>query len=106
MDPSVVRDFAIALLIGALVGIERERRKAGAPAAVGGIRTFILLAETGALSAWLSLKLQTPWIFVAAVAAVAAAVVAAYVLENRAQATSLGLTTEMAALAVTLLGGV
>ena len=63
------------------------------------------MAEAGAVSAWLSLKLQTPSIFVATLAAVAALVVAGYVLENRARADSLGLTTEAAALAVTLLGG-
>lgn len=106
MDVSLVRDFSIALLIGALVGIERERRQAQeSPAGFGGLRTFILMAEAGAVSAWLSLKLATPWIFVATLAAVAAAVVTAYVLESRVSADSLGLTTELAALAVTLLGG-
>ena len=63
------------------------------------------MAEAGAVSAWLSLNLQTPWVFVATLLAVAAAVVTGYVLESREKADSLGLTTEMAALAVTLLGG-
>jgi uncharacterized membrane protein (DUF4010 family) len=106
MDTSVVRDFSIALLIGGLVGIERERHKASeSPQTFGGLRTFILMAEAGAVSAWLSLKLGTPWIFVATLTAVAAAVVTAYVLESRVSADSLGLTTELAAVAVTLLGG-
>jgi uncharacterized membrane protein (DUF4010 family) len=106
MDVTVFRDFAIALLIGALVGIERERHKAGeAAAASAGLRTFILMAEAGAGSAWLSLKLATPWVFVVTVAAVAAVIVTGYVLESRAGADSLGMTTEMAAIAVTLLGG-
>src|SRR5262245_12104673 len=103
MDTSVVRDFSIALLIGGLVGIERERHKASeSPQTFGGLRTFILMAEAGAVSAWLSLKLGTPWIFVATLTAVAAAVVTAYVLESRVSADSLGLTTELAAVAVTL----
>jgi uncharacterized membrane protein (DUF4010 family) len=106
MEWTVVRDFSIALLIGALVGIERERRKASeSSSAIGGLRTFILMAEAGAVSAWLSVKLQTPLIFVAALAAVAALVVAGYVLESRVRADALGMTTEAAALAVTLLGG-
>jgi uncharacterized membrane protein (DUF4010 family) len=108
MDAAVFRDFAIALLIGALVGIERERHKAeggGGGGRSAGLRTFILMAEAGAGSAWLSLKLETPWVFVVTLAAVAAALVAGAVLENRAHADALGLTTEMAALAVTLLGG-
>ena len=107
MESTVVRDFTIALLIGALVGVERERHKASSsPQAVGGLRTFILLAEAGAVSAWLSLKLSTPWIFVATLAAIASAVLIGYVLENRASPEdSVGMTTEVAAIAVTLLGG-
>jgi uncharacterized membrane protein (DUF4010 family) len=106
MELTVFRDFAIALLIGALVGIERERHKVGeAAVASAGLRTFILMAEVGAGSAWLSLKLATPWVFAVTLAAVAAVVVTGYVLESRARADSLGMTTEMAAIAVTLLGG-
>ena len=106
MDTSVIRDFSIALLIGALVGIERERHKASeSPAGFGGLRTFMLMAEAGAVSAWLSLKLDAPWIFVTTLFAVAAAVLTSYVLESRVSADSLGLTTELAALTVTLLGG-
>jgi uncharacterized membrane protein (DUF4010 family) len=106
METTVVRDFSIALLIGALVGIERERHKAvESPVSYAGVRTFILMAEAGAVSAWLSLKLGAPWVFVATLLAVAAAVVTGQVLESRVRADSLGLTTEVAALAVTLLGG-
>ena len=69
MHTGVVRDFSVALLIGGLVGIERERHKTSeSPQAFGGLRTFILMAEAGAVSAWLSLKLGTPWIFVATLA--------------------------------------
>ncbi|HET7292190.1 MAG TPA: MgtC/SapB family protein, partial [Vicinamibacteria bacterium] len=107
MDYTVIRDFSIALLIGALVGVERERSKAGeSPVAFAGLRTFILLAEAGAVSAWLSLKVATPWIFVATLGAVAAAVLIGYVLENRAAPQgSIGMTTEVAAITVALLGG-
>jgi uncharacterized membrane protein (DUF4010 family) len=106
IDAVVVRNFLIALLIGALVGIEREKHKAAEhPASFGGLRTFILFAEAGAIGAWLSQHLGTPWVFIATLAAVTVAVVTAYVLENRMKPDSLGLTTEIAALTVCLLGG-
>jgi uncharacterized membrane protein (DUF4010 family) len=106
IDAVVVRNFLIALLIGALVGIEREKHKAAEhPASFGGLRTFILFAEAGAIGAWLSQHLGTPWVFIATLLAVTAAVVTAYVLENRVKPDSLGLTTEIAALTVCLLGG-
>ena len=54
MDLIVIRDFAIALFIGALIGIEREKRKMDEDAGLGGIRTFILLSMAGAASGWLS----------------------------------------------------
>ena len=105
-DTVVVRNFLIALLIGALVGIEREKHKAAEhPASFGGLRTFILVAEAGAIGAWLSQHFDTPWVFIATLAAVTVTVVTAYVLENRAKPDALGLTTEIAALTVCLLGG-
>lgn len=107
IDATVVQNFLIALLIGALVGIEREKTKtATGELTFGGLRTFILFAQAGAVGAWLSLHLATPWIFVAALVAVAAAVITGYVLENRVDPGSVGLTTEIAAITVYLLGGV
>jgi len=106
IDVVVIRNFLIALLIGALVGIEREKHKVtDHPASFGGLRTFILFAEVGAVGAWLSQHLNTPWLFITAVLAVAVAVVAAYILESRVRPDSLGLTTEVAAITVCLLGG-
>ncbi len=106
IDVAVVQNFLIALLIGALVGIEREKNKlSGSAPTFGGLRTFILFAEAGAVSAWLSQHMQTPWIFVVTLVAIAIAVIVGYVLESRARPDSLGLTTEIAALTVVLLGG-
>ena len=57
MDLDVARSFLIALLIGALVGIDRERKKAAEPGhSFGGIRTHILLALVGAASARLAVE--------------------------------------------------
>ena len=106
MDLTLARNFAIALFIGALVGIDREKRKtSGDPVAIGGIRTFILFAEAGAVSAWLSVQTGSLWIFVAGVLAIAGVVVAGYLANARVHPESLGLTTEAAAIAVCLLGG-
>jgi uncharacterized membrane protein (DUF4010 family) len=106
LDITVVRNFAIALLIGALVGIEREKSKrARGHPTIGGIRTFILFAEAGAVSAWLSQHLASPWPFGLAFAGVAALVTAGYVRTAARDPEELGLTTEAAALAVCLLGG-
>jgi uncharacterized membrane protein YhiD involved in acid resistance len=63
---SPFRDFAIALAIGALVGIEREKKLAEeSERGTAGLRTFILIAEAGAVAAWLAVRLATPSIFVA-----------------------------------------
>ncbi len=108
MDLDVAGNFLVALLIGALVGIEREKKKVSEPGhAFGGIRTYTLLALVGAASAWLGQAWSAPWIFVVTLTVVGAAVVASHVLQNRAEAEAEhapGLTSEVAALAVCLLG--
>lgn len=105
-DVTLTQNFLIALLIGALVGIEREKHKSNShPGSFAGVRTYILLAQFGAVSAWLSVFLQTPWLFIAALAAVAMIVLSSYYLENKANAVALGLTTELSAITVCLLGG-
>lgn len=111
VDPAPFIGFAIALFIGALVGIEREKRieeevEQGLrkQRGIGGLRTFILFAQAGAIAAWLSVKLATPWVFVGAGAMVTASVLAGYAAATREEG-QLGLTTEMAAIVTFLLGG-
>jgi uncharacterized membrane protein (DUF4010 family) len=107
IDLLLARDFAFALLIGALIGLEREKRKAlEQDHSIGGIRTFILFAQAGAMAGWLAVRLDAPWVFGAASVGVVALVVAGYVVQVRAGTASLGLTTEVAALVTFLLGGV
>ena len=104
-DLLTVRDFAIALLIGALVGIDREKRKReDGHGSIGGLRTFILMAAAGAMSAWLSVELETYLIFAGALGSAAAVVIAGYLVHARIHPDSIGLTTETAALVVFLLG--
>jgi uncharacterized membrane protein (DUF4010 family) len=104
---TVARDFGLALLVGVLIGMEREKRKAREPQpGIGGIRTFILIAEAGAVSAWVSRQIDSPWPFLATLAGIAALLVTSYLVEARATAgQSAGLTTEIAALTTCLLGG-
>lgn len=106
MDLDIAGNFLVALLIGALVGIEREKKKVSEPGhAFGGIRTYTLIALVGAASAWLGEALSMPWILAVTVGVVGVAVVAAYLLQNRVeQEGAPGLTSEVAAIAVCLLG--
>jgi uncharacterized membrane protein (DUF4010 family) len=105
VDLEAVWNFATALLIGALLGIERERHKSEHDEqTIGGLRTFILFALIGALGGWLTLALDSPWILAAALLASLAPVLAGYVISARTQPDALGLTTELAAVAACLLG--
>jgi uncharacterized membrane protein (DUF4010 family) len=106
LDFTAAWNFAMALLIGALIGVDREKQKASSQhRGLGGIRTFILLALAGAVSAWLSQRLDSPWIFALTLLVVSAIVIAGYVMESRSGSEDLGLTTEVAALVTVLLGG-
>jgi len=102
----VALNFAIAILLGALVGIEREKHKREKTdtSQIGGLRTFILLGLLGASSGWLSHELGTFWILAAALLIVGAFVVVGYFVTTRATPQSAGATTEIAAVVVFLLG--
>lgn len=106
IDVIVARDFLIALLIGALVGVEREKsRIASGRRTIAGLRTFILLAQFGSLAAWVSLNHAGATLFAVAFAVVGLTVIAGHVLESRTHPDAPGLSTEFAALTVFLLGG-
>jgi uncharacterized membrane protein YhiD involved in acid resistance len=95
-------NFATAVLLGALVGIEREKRKAeeGETSAPQGFALLPLLALLGAAAAWLSRSTSSPWILAVALLIVGAFVVAGYFVAARANPESTGLTTEVAAVVV------
>ena len=103
---TVALDFAAAILLGALVGIEREKRKSEEEDThhIAGLRTFILLALFGAAAAFLSRSLSAPWIFAVSLLIVGAFVAAGYYVTSRTSQNGKGLTTEIAAVIVFLLG--
>lgn len=98
--------FATAVLLGALVGIEREKRKAEEKEAehTAGLRTFMLLALLGASAGYLARSLASPWILVASLLATGAFVAAGYFVTARTSQDGKGLTTEVAAVVVFVLG--
>jgi len=66
--------FLTSLAIGLLIGLERERN----PSAKAGLRTFALVAIFGTLCALLSNKLNSPWLLIVGMMAIAAMIIAAY----------------------------
>jgi uncharacterized membrane protein (DUF4010 family) len=104
LDLSVIQNFAIAILIGALVGIEREKRRE-TEETIGGIRTFILLAMLGAVGGYLSDQFDMIWPLLAAVAVGAITVVAGFLIDAEERKAPIGLITELSAIVVVALAG-
>lgn len=97
IDLDVLGRLAVALGIGLLVGVERERRKGEGPErAAAGVRTFALIAMAGAIAQLLGA--------VAIAIAGAFIVLAALASYRSSQSRDPGLTTEVAMLVVFLLG--
>jgi len=93
--------FAVALGLGILLGLERERSKEPGRG-FAGVRTFALIALTGAFSAWLGSTLSVAWLVPAAFVSIASLVLASYVVT--APKGDVGVTTEVTALLTFLLG--
>ena len=97
LDETAVR-LAVAVGIGLLLGIERERRKGSGPArAPAGLRTFALVALLGGIAA----ATGSTAVIVVAGSFVALAALAGYALGDR---TDPGITTEVALMMAFLLG--
>jgi len=95
--------FGLAFVIGILVGLQREY--AGQRAEQGlfaGARTLALIGIAGCASALLSDLAGTPWVLIAASLVVAALIGIAYFVS--ASRGDIGLTTEIAAFLVFLIG--
>jgi len=105
LDLRLLWNFAIALFIGALIGVERERRQEGEPHQFGGLRTFTLLALAGAATGHVSASTNNLWIFAVGLIGVCALVGIAYYLAGVSCEETPGLTTEVAAILTYVLGG-
>jgi uncharacterized membrane protein (DUF4010 family) len=97
--PELVRVLAIALGLGLLVGLERERRDS----VLAGFRTFPLVTILGALCAILAADFGG-WVVAAGFLGVATAVVIGNVAKLRAGRADPGQTTEVALLVMFALG--
>jgi uncharacterized membrane protein (DUF4010 family) len=104
LDLATIQNFAIAILIGALIGIEREKRR-DTEITIGGIRTFVLLAMLGAAGGFLSARFDTVWPLLVVVAIGGMTVVAGLLIDLDESKKPTGLITELAAIVVTLLAG-
>ncbi len=104
LDLATLQNFAIAILIGALIGIEREKRRE-TETTIGGIRTFVLLAMLGAVGGFLSQQFDTVWPLVVIVALGGVTVVAGFLIDADERKGQIGLITELAAIVVTVLAG-
>jgi uncharacterized membrane protein (DUF4010 family) len=91
--------FGLALVLGFLIGLERERDK---PLVFAGMRTFALISLLGAAAAFISESFTGPWLFVAGFAAMAAFATVSHM--QGFEAGQIGITTEVALLLCYLLG--
>ena len=103
-DFGLARDFGTALLLGALIGIEREKRNMREGSGNAGLRSFVMLAQLGAVGGFLGQRLALPWLLPAVVATAAAIVIAGYRASIEVRPKAIGLTTELAAVVTCLLG--
>lgn len=93
-------NLGVALAVGFLIGIERERSKGTGPErAVAGLRTFALISLAGALSLWIG----GVNVFIATGAIIGVLIAVGYLRTRDADP---GLTTEIAMVITFLLGGV
>jgi uncharacterized membrane protein (DUF4010 family) len=100
MDEPLALRFAVALGLGMLIGLERERTKGEAGGL--GVRTFALIALAGALAGYLQERLGLDWLALAIFVAICALLICAYALT--APHGDAGITTEVSALLSFLLG--
>lgn len=104
LDLATIERFAIAILIGALVGIEREKRR-DTETTIGGIRTFALMAMLGAAGGLLSRQFNTIWPLLVVTGIGGITVVAGFLMDAEERKGPVRLITELAAIVVTVLAG-
>lgn len=92
--------FGLALVLGFLIGLERERDK---PLIFAGMRTFALISLLGAVLAFVSENFAGYWLLIVGFGAVAAFALVSHI--KGFETGHVGITTEVAFLLAFLLGG-
>jgi uncharacterized membrane protein (DUF4010 family) len=99
----VVKEVVLALLLGSVIGLQREHVKhKGEQPKFAGIRTFMLISLLGALSIHLA-EITMMWLFGAITILFIVFVVVAYMLESH-HAKDIGATTEVASIITFFIG--
>lgn len=93
--------FGLALVLGFLIGFEREREK---EQVFAGMRTFALISLLGAVLAFGGERIGTGWLFIVGFVVVALFGLSSH-LRGAVEARHVGITTEVAFLLAYVLGG-
>lgn len=99
MEFRILIHFIIAIAIGALIGIERQRQRQGGFA---GVRTFILISFFGALSGFLYQEFSNLLIVIITFSPILLLIVSSYIVS--AQKGYIGITAELSGAIVFFLG--
>lgn len=100
VDTESIISFAIALGLGLLIGLQRERTTDR----IGGIRTFPLIALLGALTAHLSQSPGEEWILLVGLISTLVLILLGNLGRLRGEGEHTGITTEVSALLIFMLG--
>lgn len=102
----IIIKFAVAILLGALVGTERQHKEADTEEGhySAGIRTFSIITLFGCLSGFAATEIS-PFIFPAAFLAFSGLIIAGYIMASMGGEDK-GTTTEFTSLLFFLIGGV
>ncbi|WP_082817434.1 MgtC/SapB family protein [Microbulbifer thermotolerans] len=100
IDSESVIAFAIALGLGLLIGLQQERTKDR----LGGIRTYPLIGIFGALAARIGALNDIPWLVPTGLLCMTTLIVLGNLERIRGEQESSGITTEVSALLMYLLG--
>ncbi|PCO06689.1 hypothetical protein AWR36_002780 [Microbulbifer flavimaris] len=99
-DPETLIAFGIALGLGLLIGLQRER----STDRLGGIRTFPLIALFGALTGRLTQIYQWPWLLAIGIVCITVLILLGNLERLRGEKESSGVTTEISVLMMYLIG--
>lgn len=106
IDSELFLRFGTALLIGVLIGLQREHAYGSNKEGLfAGVRTFSLFALFGCTAAFLGDVLNTAWVLIIFALMIGIMVIVAYFI-TATERDKVGLTSEVAALLTVLIGGI